>query len=122
MELHYIRIVFTGFKFSVFCWMKLLHSPTNTARTVTKQTYTSIFLLFDSSTNMHPSSFCIYFDPSSSLDTWHCCSSSLRLVVCEQIEHLSLCDYGAQDGDCQQDDVCDDQSPYRYDFGAQDRH
>ena len=31
-----------------------LHSPTNTTRTVTKQTYTSIFIYFDTPNNMHP--------------------------------------------------------------------
>ena len=35
---------------------------------------------------------------------------------------LSLYEYDVQDGDCQHEDVCDDQSPYRYDYGAQDRH
>ena len=72
---------------------------------------------------MHPSSTFIYFGASSSLDTWDCCSSSLRLVGWLS----SIYDYD----DCQQDDVGndhysaqddivgDDQSPYRY---AQDRH
>ena len=80
--------------------MKLLHCATNTARTVTKQTYTSIFLYFDTPTNMHPSSIFIYFGASSSLDTWDCCSSSLRLVGWLS----SIYDYD----DCQQDDVGND--------------
>ena len=49
---------------------------------------------------MHLSSICIYFGASSSLDTWDCCTSSLRLVGWLS----SIYDYDY----CQQDDVGND--------------
>ena len=90
-----------------------LHSPTNTSRTVTKKTYTSIFIYFDTPNNMHPhfNLFILWHTqpiriyPLSVYTLalpvhWDCCSSSLRLVGWLN----SIYDYD----DCQQDDVGND--------------